>query len=165
MQLYLLYKILALSQGFSAEKIERRLMKDGKYFVVYVEDSPVAREMVRDVFENSDYLLDTAVDVYDLEKRILSDENILKQVDIFVFDFDMPEMTGTQIASVLDSVYQDLQVIPFIIFSGRPREEVLAAIEEARSYSPTFAKNFKGYLEKKGGSAVDLKAKISEALS
>ncbi len=140
-------------------------MRGDRYLVVYVDDSPVAREMVADGLEGTDLLLETASDVADLEKRILSDPNKLWQIDLFIFDFDMPEMTGTQIASVLDQTYRELKAIPFIIFSGRPREEVVSAIEDAYAYSPTFAKNFKGYLEKRGGSVKELIDKIHELTS
>jgi CheY-like chemotaxis protein len=142
----------------------RRGMKDKRYFIVYVEDSPVAREMVRDSLEGTEFLLEMASDVADLEKRILSDEDKVRQVDLFIFDFDMPEMTGTQIATVLEQAYQELKGTPFVIFSGRPREEVVQAIEDAYSYSRAFAKNFKAYVEKKGGSVSELIDKIKEVL-
>ncbi len=144
---------------------ERGIMKDRRYFIVYVEDSPVAREMVQDGLEETEYLLETASDVADLERRVLSDEDLVRQVDLFIFDFDMPEMTGTQIATVLEQAYQELKGTPFIIFSGRPREEVVQAIEDAQGYSRAFAKNFKAYVEKKGGSVSDLLNKIKEVLS
>lgn len=139
-------------------------MRDNKYLVIYVDDSPVAREMVIDGLKDTNYLLETANDAADLESRHLSDPNTLWQVDLFIFDFDMPEMTGTQIASVLDQLYKELKAIPFIIFSGRPREEVLASIAEASKYSSTFAKNFRGYIEKKGDSVAELIQKINEIL-
>jgi CheY-like chemotaxis protein len=81
-------------------------MRDNKKFIIYVDDSPVAREMVMDGLKDTDYLLETANDAADLETKHLSDLNTLWQVDLFIFDFDMPEMTGTQIASVLDQLYK-----------------------------------------------------------
>jgi len=118
-----------------------------------------------DGLKDTDYLLETANDAADLETKHLSDLNTLWQVDLFIFDFDMPEMTGTQIASVLDQLYKELKAVPFLIFSGRPRDEVLASIQEATKYSKAFAKNFRGYIEKKGGSVADLIKKIDEVLS
>ena len=119
---------------------------------------------MEDALADTEYQLETATDVSDLETRLLSDANVLWQVDMFIFDFDMPEMTGTQIASVLDALYKELKANPFVIFSGRPRDEVLASIQDATKYSPAFSKNFRGYIEKKGESVTDLINKIHEVL-
>jgi len=139
-------------------------MREDKYLIIYVDDSVMAQEMVSDGLKGTDYLVETANDVRDLEKRLLSEVNTLWQVDLFIFDFDMPDLTGAQIASSLDRVYKELKAIPFIIFSGKPREEVLKAIEAAQQSSPTFARNYRGYLEKKGESVGELLEKIQELL-
>ena len=140
-------------------------MKNGRYLIVCADDSFMVREMLKDGFEGTDYVLELVSGVQNLEQRVLDDEAMLSQVDLFVFDFDMPEMTGTQIASILDESYEQLANVPFIIFSGRPRQEVLTAIDEARSYSFTFARNFKGYIEKQEGSIDTLLAKIGEVFA
>jgi CheY-like chemotaxis protein len=139
-------------------------MKDQKNLIVFVDDSPSAREMVTDGFRDSGHALKTATGVIDLETRILSDPNTVKQVDLFIFDFDMPYLTGTQIASALDKVYKELKDIPFLIFSGRPQEDVLKAIEDAKKHSPTFARNFRGFVAKKGDSVSDLVAAVIKLL-
>lgn len=140
-------------------------MRKNKYLIVYVEDSPVAREMVKDGLAGSEYIIETATDVVDLENRVLLNEEFLSEVDLFILDFDMPEMTGTQIATVLEQAHRELKGKPFVIFSGRPRDEVVEAIEDACNYSRSFEKNFKGYVEKKGGSVSDLLDKIRSVVA
>ena len=139
-------------------------MKDKKYLIVFVDDSPSAREIVQDGLRDTGYMLKTATGVVDLETQILSDPVTVKQVDLFIFDFDMPYLTGTQIASALDKVYQELKDIPFFIFSGRPKEEVAKSIAEAQKYSPAFTRNYKGFVAKKGESVEELLAEISKVL-
>ena len=139
-------------------------MKDKKYVIVFVDDSPSAREMVQDGFRDTEFILKTASGVVDLESRILSDPSTVKQVALFIFDFDMPYLTGTQIASAMDKVYQELKDIPFVIFSGRPEEEVQKAIEAARKHSPSFARNYRGFVAKKGESITELLAEIGKIL-
>jgi CheY-like chemotaxis protein len=139
-------------------------MKDKKYLVVFVDDSPSAREMVKDGFRDSGHILKTATGVVDLETQILSDPVTVKQVDLFIFDFDMPYLTGTQIASALDKVYKELKDIPFFIFSGRPKEEVMKSIEDAKKHSATFGRNFRGFVGKKGESVEELLSEIGKIL-
>ena len=137
-------------------------MRDGHYFLVCMDDSLMVHEMLRDGFEGTGYRLELIRNVQELEERVLSQPETLSQVDLFVLDFDMPEMTGTQVASVLDQVDPRLQSVPFIIFSGRPRQEVEKAIEEANAYSYNFGRNFRGYLEKQEGAINALIAKVEE---
>jgi CheY-like chemotaxis protein len=139
-------------------------MKGDQYLVIFVDDSASAREVVEDGFRDTGYLLKTAAGVVELENRVLSSKENLKQVDMFIFDFDMPYLTGTQIASAMDKVYSELKNVPFLIFSGRPQEEVLKAIESAKKNSPTFAKNYRGYVPKKGDSVTELLATIGKIL-
>jgi len=139
-------------------------MKDKKYLIVFVDDSPSAREMVKDGFRETEYLVKTCSGVVDLETQILSDPVTVKQVDMFIFDFEMPYLTGTQIASALDKVYMELKDIPFFIFSGRPKEEVLKSIADAQKHSAAFARNFRGFVSKKGESIEELFAEIGKVL-
>jgi hypothetical protein len=63
---------------------------------------------------------------------------------------------------MLDQFYEELRDIPFIIFSGTRPKEVFNAVKDAYAVSPTFAKNFKGYVEKRTGSIPELLEKIEE---
>lgn len=139
-------------------------MKGDQYLIIFVDDSPSVREVVEDAFKEAGYLLKTAPGVVELENRVLSSPETLKHVDMFIFDFDMPYLTGTQIASAMDKVYSELADVPFLIFSGRPQEEVLEAIESAKKNSPTFAKNYRGFVPKKGDSVAELMAVMGNIL-
>ena len=139
-------------------------MKGDQYLVIFVDDSASAREVVEDGFKDTGYLVKTAPGVVELENRILSSRENLKQVDMFIFDFDMPYLTGTQIASAMDKVYAELKDVPFLIFSGRPQEEVLKAIESAKQTSPSFAKNYRGFVPKKGDSIAEFLEAMGKVL-
>jgi len=140
-------------------------MRDNKSFVIFVDDSPSAREMVETGFEEAGYALETATGVVDLESRVLARPEAAKQVDLFIFDFEMPCLTGTQIAAAIDRVYKELKDTPFVIFSGRPRAEVEKAIAETRQWSKTFARNFRGYVEKQGESVEELLNQVGKVLN
>jgi CheY-like chemotaxis protein len=137
-------------------------MRDGRHLIVCMDDSLMVHEMLRDGFEGTGYMLELIRDIPELEQKVLSQPETIGQVDLFVLDFDMPEMTGTQIASVLDQMDERLKSVPFLIFSGRPREEVTKAIEDANAYSYSFASNFRGYIEKHEGAIAALMARIEE---
>jgi len=139
-------------------------MKGKQYLVIFVDDSPSAREVVEDGFKDSGYLLVTAAGVVELENQVLTSSETLKQVDLFIFDFDMPYLTGTQIASAMDRVYAELKDVPFLIFSGRPQDEVLKSIETSKKSSPSFARNYKGFVPKKENSLSDLLAVVGKIL-
>lgn len=139
-------------------------MRNKKPFIIFVDDSPSAREIVKDEFKQANYLLKTASGVHELERMFNSDQKMVKEVDLFIFDFAMPEITGIQIASVIDRVYGKLKNVPFLIFSARPRPEVLKAISDAQNQSETFVRNFRGYVEKKSDSVSNLLIKINEVL-
>jgi len=140
-------------------------MKENNDVVIYVDDSPSAREVVKEGFEGSGYLLRTATGVLDLENRLLSDPDTVKKVRLFIFDFEMPYLTGTQIASAMDKVYKELQDVPFVIFSGRPKDDVHKAIEDAKKRSESFARNYRGFIEKKKDSVAELVARTGEILN
>jgi len=139
-------------------------MRGGKPFIIFVDDSPSAREMVEEGLEEAGYELETATGVEDLESRLLSRPEAVKEIDLFIFDFEMPYLTGTQIAAAIDRVYKELKDTPFMIFSGRPRAEVEKAIAETRQWSKSFARNFRGYVEKQGDSVKELLAQVGRIL-
>ncbi len=133
-----------------------------KPLVIYVDDSQSARQIVEEGFAGTGYALKTASGVLDLENRLLSDPDAVQKIRLFIFDFEMPYLTGTQIASALDKVYKELADIPFMIFSGRPKTEVSRAIEDAKNRSKSFSRNFRGYVEKKKDSVVELVSAVDQ---
>ncbi len=130
-----------------------------------MEDSPSARAIVSEEMESQGYEIMTANDVTDLERRLLSQPDILKRVDMFILDLEMPQMMGTQIGAVIEQIYEELKDVPFIIYSARPAGEVQIQVEETSSYAGRFSKNYKGYIQKEAGSTEKLVAKVEEVMA
>ena len=139
-------------------------MGDEKKLIVYVEDSPSARAMVTEELESHGYQIMTATDAADLERRILSQDDLRARVAMFILDLEMPQMIGTQIGAVMDQLYPEFKEIPFIIYSARPEQEVIQAVDEVISYSGSFSKNYRGYILKQAGSMEGLVNKVIEVM-
>jgi CheY-like chemotaxis protein len=132
--------------------------------VIYVDDSPVARELVSDALGKVGYRVLTAENVADLERTFNRDASLTREVSLFILDFDMPEMTGPQIAAVLDRLHQDLRESPFLIYSAKDSEEVENGLRQAEDLSFTFVRNYRGFVQKREASVEGLVDRVRELL-
>ena len=86
--------------------------------VLYVDDEPELRDIVKTFLERSGEIqLDTVPSVTEAEKALTSG-----QYDAIISDYQMPVMDGLEFLKRLRSEDND---IPFILFTGRGREEVV----------------------------------------
>jgi len=140
-------------------------MEKGKKVIIFCDDSPTARMVVKDELEGQGYLVDEASGPSELERMLTKNDQLRKSIDLFVLDLAMPEMIGTQIGSTFPIVFGELDRVPFIIYSGEPQERVKASIEEGYEFfGELFYKNFAGYVEKGEGSIKVLIKKVKEVL-
>jgi PAS domain S-box-containing protein len=113
--------------------------------VLYVDDEPDLLELCKIFLErDGDFRVETLQ--YPLEVLPLLDKS---QYDAIVCDYQMPEMNGI---SLLMQVRGKIPDIPFILFTGRGREEIVI---EALNHGADF------YLQKGG----DIKAQFAELAS
>ncbi len=90
------------------------------YKVLYVDDEPVLLEIVKIFLERSkEFTIDVTTSVND----VIHSEK-LKSYDAIVSDYQMPGMDGI---SFLKYVHTELGDIPFIIFTGKGKEDVVIA--------------------------------------
>ncbi len=90
------------------------------YKVLYVDDEPVLLEIVKIFLEKTkEFSIDVTTSVMD----VLKSEK-LKSYDAIISDYQMPGMDGI---SFLKYVHTELGDIPFIIFTGKGKEEVVIA--------------------------------------
>ena len=90
------------------------------YKVLYVDDEPVLLEIVKIFLEKTkEFTIDVTTSVND----VLKSEK-LKSYDAIVSDYQMPGMDGI---SFLKYVHTEFGDIPFIIFTGKGKEEVVIA--------------------------------------
>jgi len=141
---------------------EGKEVTEEKPLVIYVDDSAVARELVSDALSKLGYQVLTAEHVADLEQRLLRDASLTRKVSLFILDFDMPGMTGPQIAAVLEQLHQDLRVSPFLIFSAKDPEEVETGMRQAEDLSFAFVRNYRGFVQKRENSVEGLVARVRE---
>jgi CheY-like chemotaxis protein len=93
---------------------------------LYVDDEPDLREIVKLFLEQSGEIqLDAVPSVKEAERALLS-----CRYDAIISDYQMPEMNGLEFLNRLRSKNND---IPFILFTGRGREEVV--IEALNSWN------------------------------
>jgi PAS domain S-box-containing protein len=86
--------------------------------VLYVDDEPDLLELCRIFLEQTgEFRVDTAESAKDALVQLLK-----KPYDAIIADYLMPEMDGI---SLLQSVRERDQEIPFILFTGRGREDVV----------------------------------------
>ena len=130
--------------------------------IIYVDDSSSAREMVSDALGEAGYRVVTAEHVGDLEQKVQAEESLAREVVLFILDFDMPEMTGPQIAAVLEQLHQGLQKAPFLIYSAKNPEEIELGIRQAEELSFSFIRNFRGFVPKREGSLEGLMDRVRE---
>lgn len=131
-------------------------MKDGKYIVVHVDDSLLAREMVKEALQEAGYEVHNAENAQDFEQRLMADEEFRRRVDFIVLDMEMPDLTGAQVGAVVEAVYDELGQTPFVIFSAKSKDWVEAMAREVAEASPGFKRNYKGYVGKQEGGAREL---------
>jgi PAS domain S-box-containing protein len=90
------------------------------YKVLYVDDEPVLLEIVKIFLEKTkEFTIDVTTSVND----VLKSEK-LKSYDAIISDYQMPGMDGI---SFLKYVHTEFGDIPFIIFTGKGKEEVVIA--------------------------------------
>ncbi|OGP60365.1 MAG: hypothetical protein A2V67_09870 [Deltaproteobacteria bacterium RBG_13_61_14] len=142
--------------------MEEGTMNAERPLVIYVDDSPIARELVADALEDQGYRVLTAEHVSDLEKQLETDASLIQNVALFILDFDMPEMTGVQIAAVLDQLHAGLREAPFLIYSAKDPELIEDGIRQAEELSFTFVRNFRGFVPKRESSVEGLVDRVRE---
>ncbi len=97
-------------------------------FILYVDDEPTLLEMGKIFLEtNSELSVDTITSAQEAFKLLAA-----KNYDAIISDFQMPEMNGIEF---LKKVRATGNRIPFIIFTGRGREEiVIEALNNGADY-------------------------------
>jgi CheY-like chemotaxis protein len=121
------------------------------YSVLYVDDEPVLLELGKTFLEMSGSLkVETATSAADAISFLKSNS-----VDCIISDYQMPEMDGIVF---LKYIRANAGLLPFILFTGRGREEVVI---EAFSHAADF------YLQKGGDPTaqfVELEHKVKLAI-
>lgn len=135
-------------------------MRNGKYVIIHVDDSPSAREIVNEALTYAGYIVFSAENASDMELLLKDEPKLREDVDLVVLDMEMPDMTGAQLGAVMQDVYHELTKIPFVIYSGREEEWVEQMIEEVAGMSEAFRRNYRGYLNKGPGSEDTLVLRI-----
>ncbi len=139
-------------------------MRDEKYVIMHVDDSLTARELVMDSLEACGYEARSAEDARDLEHILTADPFLRSAIDMFILDFEMPDMTGAQVGAIVEMMYDELVAVPFVIYSGRSKEYVEGMSEEVASMSPGFKENYRGYISKGPDSEDVLMDKVEKVL-
>ena len=86
--------------------------------LLYVDDEPALLELTRLFLERSgDFSVDTTVSAQEAINRVQD-----RHYDLIISDYQMPEMNGIQF---LQQIREKGNKIPFIIFTGKGREEVV----------------------------------------
>ncbi len=86
--------------------------------VLYVDDEPVLLESIKMYLEkNAEFSVDTSTGAHEALEKIRNGK-----YDAVVSDYQMPEMDGIQF---LKTLREEGNTIPFIIFTGKGREEVV----------------------------------------
>ena len=140
-------------------------MRDGKYVIIHVDDSQTAREMVKEALTLAGFEVHSADDAQDLEQRVLLNEALREDVDLFIFDMEMPDLMGAQLAAIMDVVYEELANVPFIIYSGKEKDWVTKMSQDAAELSAAFKRNYRGYLGKDLGGEEKLADLVSKVLA
>ncbi len=133
-----------------------------KPLVIYVDNSPAAREQVRDALGQLGYQVLTAKHAADLERKFLRDDSLGRKAALFILEFDLPEMTGPQIATVLEHLHQGLREAPFLIYSAKAPSEVETGIRQAEELSFSFVRNYRGFVAKQEASLEGLVDRVRE---
>lgn len=139
--------------------------------VLLVEDSPIVQEMTRMMLEEAGFEVRTATGNAELEDKVASQPEFLEGIDLMVLDMELSEehgrqredkdgihrgvsMTGSQIGAFLPMAQPSLAGVPFLIYSGKERDEIdahLAEIEEFASTDERIRSTYKGFVSKQSG--------------
>jgi PAS domain S-box-containing protein len=125
---------------------------DGRISVLYIDDEPELLDIARIFLEKTgDFRVTTTTSA-----KIALDSSLIPSNDLIIADYQMPEMDGI---ALLKEVRSRFGNIPFILFTGRGREEVVI---EAINNGADF------YLQKGGdprSQFAELAHKIRQAVS
>jgi DNA-binding response OmpR family regulator len=139
-------------------------MRNGKYVIVHVDDSLLAREMVREALTQAGFEVHSAENAQDFEQRLMADPYLRPEVDFIVLDMEMPDLMGAQVGAVMDAVFEELKDVPFLIYSAKDREFVESRVREVAVGSEAYERNYKGYLGKSPDGAAALAATVAALL-
>jgi PAS domain S-box-containing protein len=102
-------------------------MSDPAFTILYVDDEPLLLKVTREYLESLGFIVDIA-DSGAEALEILSK----KLYDVVIADYQMPGMDGIELLKKIRETYPDL---PYILFTGRGREEVvIEAIESGADF-------------------------------
>ena len=98
------------------------------YRILYVDDENYLLDLSKSILEaKGEFVVDTLTSASEALKRYN-----LQQYDAIISDYQMPEMDGI---AFLRAVRERFLTIPFILFTGRGREEiVIEAINNGADY-------------------------------
>lgn len=157
----------------------------GKGVILLVEDSRAIRLATSRALEKAGYLVREASGNCDLEAKIAADPGFLKGLDLMVLDMELDEplerqredksgvhtgcqMTGSQIGVSLGLVHEQVQSVPFLIYSAKEPEEIeqyLLELAEFADVNSQIKKNCKGFIQKTAGAESLLLERARKILS
>ncbi|MBN1167369.1 MAG: response regulator [Methanospirillaceae archaeon] len=106
-------KVAGIGSTHTVQDTERELIS-----VLYVDDEPNLLKVVEIILEETgEFAVDTAASA-----RTALDSMDISSYDVIISDYQMPDMDGIEF---LKHVRREYGTIPFIIFTGRGREEVV----------------------------------------
>ncbi|HPS23916.1 MAG TPA: response regulator, partial [Methanoregulaceae archaeon] len=88
------------------------------YRILYVDDENYLLDLSKSILEaKGEFVVDTLTSACEALKQ-----HNLQQYDAIISDYQMPEMDGI---AFLRAVREQFHTIPFILFTGRGREEIV----------------------------------------
>jgi len=159
-------------------------MEPEKPAILLVEDSELFRLASAEALEEAGFEVRAAAGYTDLEAKIGAEPDFLTGLSLMVLDMELTEeldrmradrggthtgaqMTGSQIGISLPLVHPQLTEVPFLLYSGKEDDQILAHLEELAEFAQLddrLQRNYKGFVQKKSGGQAALVAKIVEIL-